>query len=704
MTDQKQQPEVKTPSVVLSFKFASEEAQRRATKEGANFAVYLIGAGPWEGRHTFEPSSVRVPSTWTHVQTFEPEAPALEVGKVEIEEAEPVGALCEDCQAGLVLSADGSNHIFGEKVGDVRPCKAAASFEDVSRAMAVASSFAYAERATFIIYKVTAADGVTYKVRRESLKLDFDSLTQFGRRGKWEVAKKVERLKFEMFEMTGAPSEPRNPYPEGSTLSAEDLPIDLQLQDINARDGGFREAILLEVEGRADADVKRPSLCEACLRGVALDADGANHVVGGALDVKPCAAAFDVLIEGGNVGSAFAEAIAAAQRFANVERRPFVVYAAKTCYLVRRYTFSLPESLKASHAKLVEPLPSSTLPNCSFLPHVERDERSGIAKAIHSTCACGQWFSVVEDETLQTPEDELRRRAFADYAAHVGTVEPQVKGCDGEPKPFVVHATRGDVTTIVRGRRTVAMVCGKELQPTELFASVPTGANLKDCPGCKEAVVRASSGERFSFAFENYPDPARHELLTFFGKRIGGGDTAKIVSAFCTCGEWNFGFEVAEDLSDLSATEEARARHVELHLSKLAPADATKKELILRLYEEGVRDIAELVRRVKARPSYVAQVLQQAGHLEGFFDLYATTGREQNVYTRYFRNVLAFRNVEAARESVQKIDRLYNYFERLGDRAGQHTACLHALLGKNRARWSGKLEESNIFHEWLMTH
>jgi hypothetical protein len=74
------------------------------------------------------------------------------------------------------------------------------------------------------------------------------------------------------------------------------------------------------------------------------------------------------------------------------------------------------------------------------------------------------------------------------------------------------------------------------------------------------------------------------------------------------------------------------------------------------------------------------------------------------VYTRYFRNVLAFRNVEAARESVQRIDRLYNYFERLGDRAGQHQAMVMALTGKNRARWSGKLEESEVFSEWLAAH
>jgi hypothetical protein len=130
----------------------------------------------------------------------------------------------------------------------------------------------------------------------------------------------------------------------------------------------------------------------------------------------------------------------------------------------------------------------------------------------------------------------------------------------------------------------------------------------------------------------------------------------------------------------------------------------TKKELILGLYEQGTTDIAEIVRRVKARPSYVAQVLQQAGHLAGYFDLYTTTGKEQNVYTRFFRNVLAFRNVEAARESVQRIDRLYNYFERLGDRAGQHQAMVLALTGKNRARWSGKLEESEVFSEWLAAH
>src|ERR687890_1665581 len=161
--------------------------------------------------------------------------------------------------------------------------------------------------------------------------------------------------------------------------------------------------------------------------------------------------------------------------------------------------------------------------------------------------------------------------------------------------------------------------------------------------------------------------------------------------------------EYAEEAREASTTTAERVADDAAQTEETAEHH-TKKELILGLYEQGTTDIAEIVRRVKARPSYVAQVLQHAGHLDGYFDLYTTTGREQNVYTRYFRNVLAFRNTEAARESVQRIDRLYNYFERLGDRAGQHQAMVLALTGKNRARWSGKLEESQVFSEWLAAH
>ncbi|HVF56977.1 MAG TPA: hypothetical protein VM934_12560 [Pyrinomonadaceae bacterium] len=168
--------------------------------------------------------------------------------------------------------------------------------------------------------------------------------------------------------------------------------------------------------------------------------------------------------------------------------------------------------------------------------------------------------------------------------------------------------------------------------------------------------------------------------------------------------------EQSQPLSlELEYADEPRTGVVERPAGEGAPTDESveqrsKKEQILALYEQGTTDIADIVRQVKARPSYVAQVLQAGGHLSGYFDLYTTTGREQNIYTRFFRNVLSFKTVEAARESVQRIDRLYNYFERLGDRAGQHQAMVLALTGKNRARWSGKSEEAEIFSEWLAAH
>ena len=164
--------------------------------------------------------------------------------------------------------------------------------------------------------------------------------------------------------------------------------------------------------------------------------------------------------------------------------------------------------------------------------------------------------------------------------------------------------------------------------------------------------------------------------------------------------------EMTRPLSlELDYADEAQGRVKEQpRVDETSEEPRSKKEQIIALYESGVTDVAQIVRRVAARPSYVAQVLQNAGLISGYFDLYTTTAREQNIYSRFFRNVLSFKTVAAARESVKRIDRLYNYFERLGDRAGQHQAMVLALTGKNRARWSGKEEESKIFSEWLAAH
>ena len=130
----------------------------------------------------------------------------------------------------------------------------------------------------------------------------------------------------------------------------------------------------------------------------------------------------------------------------------------------------------------------------------------------------------------------------------------------------------------------------------------------------------------------------------------------------------------------------------------------TKKEHILRLYKQGIEDVAEIASQTETRTSYVSYVLSKAGLLEGYFDLYTTTAKEQNAYSRYFRSILAFKNEEVAHASIERIDELYRHFEQLGDRAGQHQAMVIALTGMNRARWSGKAREADIFRSWLHRH
>jgi hypothetical protein len=130
----------------------------------------------------------------------------------------------------------------------------------------------------------------------------------------------------------------------------------------------------------------------------------------------------------------------------------------------------------------------------------------------------------------------------------------------------------------------------------------------------------------------------------------------------------------------------------------------SKKNRILDLFKSGVTDIGELAKSADTKPSYVASVLQTAGLITGYFDLYTTTALDQNLYSRFFRNALSYKTVELARESVARIARLYEYFERLGDRAGQHHAEVLALIGRNRARFSGKKEEARLFEDWLFNH
>lgn len=133
-----------------------------------------------------------------------------------------------------------------------------------------------------------------------------------------------------------------------------------------------------------------------------------------------------------------------------------------------------------------------------------------------------------------------------------------------------------------------------------------------------------------------------------------------------------------------------------------SPQDpVSKKDQIVALYMSGMEDVQELSALTGTRPSYVGSVLQEEGLVKEYFDLYTSTSQPMNVYSKYFAGKLGFKDVERARESVQLIDRLHDQFKVARDRAGQHHALLMALTMFNRARWTGKQEEADVFRRWL---
>jgi hypothetical protein len=128
----------------------------------------------------------------------------------------------------------------------------------------------------------------------------------------------------------------------------------------------------------------------------------------------------------------------------------------------------------------------------------------------------------------------------------------------------------------------------------------------------------------------------------------------------------------------------------------------SRKDQIIALYLSGMNEIEDLAIITGARPSYVGSVLQESGLVKGYFDLYTSTAHPMNVYSKFFANKLGFKDEETARESVELIDRLYSQFEYAQDRAGQHHALSMALVMFDRARWTGKGREAEIFRQWML--
>ncbi|MCA1625062.1 MAG: hypothetical protein LC778_14925 [Acidobacteria bacterium] len=128
----------------------------------------------------------------------------------------------------------------------------------------------------------------------------------------------------------------------------------------------------------------------------------------------------------------------------------------------------------------------------------------------------------------------------------------------------------------------------------------------------------------------------------------------------------------------------------------------SKKDMILSLFNSGMTEIETIAAISGAKPSYVGSVLQREGLINNYFDLYTSTAHPMNIYSKHFQGKLGFKDVMTAHRSVRNLEESYRYFANNQDRAGQHHTLEMALTMLDRARWTGKLEEAEVYRRWLV--
>lgn len=155
-------------------------------------------------------------------------------------------------------------------------------------------------------------------------------------------------------------------------------------------------------------------------------------------------------------------------------------------------------------------------------------------------------------------------------------------------------------------------------------------------------------------------------------------------------------------IGSAKSSRQGRQGKTLLPATKALSTAISKKEQVESLYCLGITAIEELASLTRSRPSYIANVLRERHLLAGYFDLYTSTERPMNVYSKFFAKKLGFKNTAVARRSVHCLETLYRQFERTGDRAGQHHTLLMGLTMRNRAVWGQKDHEADIFTTWLI--
>jgi hypothetical protein len=127
----------------------------------------------------------------------------------------------------------------------------------------------------------------------------------------------------------------------------------------------------------------------------------------------------------------------------------------------------------------------------------------------------------------------------------------------------------------------------------------------------------------------------------------------------------------------------------------------TKKDRILSRWKKGEHDLWALSELEETTPSYAASVLQDAGHLSGYCDLFTSPENPVNVYSGELKGKLGFRDELVSQASVNLLEKTYERLVERHDRAGQHHCMAAALTMYNRARATGKHAEAEIFRRWL---
>ncbi|MDQ3130641.1 MAG: hypothetical protein M3Q99_07765 [Acidobacteriota bacterium] len=128
----------------------------------------------------------------------------------------------------------------------------------------------------------------------------------------------------------------------------------------------------------------------------------------------------------------------------------------------------------------------------------------------------------------------------------------------------------------------------------------------------------------------------------------------------------------------------------------------SKKEMILSLFKGGTTEIESIAAISGAKPSYVGSVLQKEGLIDNYFDLYTSTAYPMNIYSKHFRGKLGFKDAATAERGVNTLEQAYRYFDKIQDRAGQHHTLEMGLTMLDRARWTGKLEEAEVYRRWIV--